>query len=98
MGDEGLEAWEAGEGFGGGDGLVGVLLEVGLDDGMEFVGDGAGEKEVEEDLDLLMALLGEGLKLGAEAGFNRPVGGGCVEGLGEGLDEGLAVWAFAAVG
>ena len=44
---------------------MGILLEVGLDDGVEFVGDGAGKKEVKEDLDLLMALLGEGLKLGA---------------------------------
>ena len=87
MGDEGLETWEAGKGFGGGDGLMGILLEVGLDDGVEFVGDGAGEEEVKEDLDLLVALLGEGLELGAEAGFDGPVGGGCVEGLGEGLDE-----------
>ena len=57
---------------------MGVLLAVGLDDGVEFVGDGAGEEEVKEDLDVLMTLLGEGLELGAEAGFDRPVGGGCV--------------------
>ena len=66
---------------------MGILLDMGLDDGVEFVGDGAGEEEVKEDLDLLMALLGEGLELGAEAWFDRPVGGGCVEGLGEGLEE-----------
>ena len=38
---------------------------MGLDDVVEFVGDGAGEEEVKEDLDLLVALLGEGLELAA---------------------------------
>lgn len=60
-----MEAGQTGEGFGGGDGLIWILLAVGLDDVVEFVGDGAGEEEVKEDLDLLVALLGEGLELAA---------------------------------
>ena len=38
---------------------------MGLDDVVEFVGDGAGEEEVKEDLNLLVALLGEHLELAA---------------------------------
>ena len=38
---------------------------MGLDNVVEFIGDGAGEEEVKEDLDRLVALLGEGLELGA---------------------------------
>ena len=60
-----MEGGEAGEGCCGSDGLIWILLAVGLDDVLEFVGDGAGEEEVKEDLDLLVALLGEGLELGA---------------------------------
>ena len=60
-----MEAGQTGEGFGGGDGLIWILLAVGLDDVVEFVGDGAGEEEVKEDLNLLVALLGEGLELAA---------------------------------
>ena len=82
-----MEAGQTGKGFGGGDGLIWIVLAVGLDDVVEFVGNGAGEEEVKENLDLLVALLGEGLELGAQAGFDRPVGGGCVEGLGKGFDE-----------
>ena len=53
-----MEAGQTGEGFGGGDGLIWILLAVGLDDVVEFVGNGAGEEEVKENLDLLVALLG----------------------------------------
>jgi hypothetical protein len=60
-----LESWKAREGFGSGDGLIWILLAVGLDDVLEFVGDGTGKEEVKEDLDLLVALLGESLELGA---------------------------------
>jgi len=60
-----LEGWKAGEGGCGGDGLIWILLDVGLDDVVELVGDCAGEKEVKEDVDVMMALLGEGLELSA---------------------------------
>ena len=60
-----MEAGQTGEGFGGGDSLIWILLAVGLDDVVEFVGDGAGEEEVKEDLNLLVALLGEHLELAA---------------------------------
>lgn len=60
-----MEGWKAGEGSCGGDGLIWILLDVGLDDVVELVGDGAGEKEIKEDVDVVVPLLGEGLKLSA---------------------------------
>lgn len=60
-----MERWKAGEWGCGGDGLIWILLDVGLDDVVELVGDGAGKQEVKEDMDVVMTLLSEGLKLSA---------------------------------
>ena len=38
---------------------------MGLDDVVELVGDGPGEQEVKEDVDVVVTLLSQGLKLSA---------------------------------
>ena len=38
---------------------------MGLDDVVELVGDGTGEKKVKEDVDVVVTLLSQGLKLSA---------------------------------
>ena len=43
--------------------MIWILLDVGLDDVVELVGDGAGKQEVKEDMDVIVTLLSEGLKL-----------------------------------
>lgn len=58
-----MEGWKAGEGGCGSDGLIWILLDVGLDDVVELVGDGTGEKKVKEDVDVVVALFSDNFKL-----------------------------------
>ena len=58
-----MEGWKAGEGGSGSDGLIWILLDVGLDDVVELVGDGTGEKKVKEDVDVVVALFSDNFKL-----------------------------------
>ncbi len=75
---------------------MGVLGLVGEYDFLEFLGDGAGEEEVLEDVDVgVVLVLGE---VGLEAGFCGVVGGEGVVDYVELEDGAIAVGLFAAVG